>query len=320
MLAGRAVRLRRLPRLRRGRPPLRHRAVRRAGRAARDRPADRPAAPGHPARAAALPARRAVRPRADPGLGVHRTGSASPSRSWSGGCAAGRMPRTRAASRSAEASRAGRGLAGRRGARRGVAAAARSRAGCGPGSQRTRADRAAHRDRRARPRSPGWRPAWWSCSSGHVAMVSFTEHPGRVELETIEREFPDLLPALVDHPGVGFVLVRSAEFGPVVLGRDGVRRLATGDGARRGPARRLRPARRRPRPPRRRLPALPGRHDQQPVRPGDRRRLPVRAARRLARRDGRPAVARLPDLPGRAAPRRARSSARRRCTACCAAG
>ncbi|WNV86060.1 phage holin family protein [Umezawaea sp. Da 62-37] len=64
--------------------------------------------------------------------------------------------------------------------------------------------------------------------SGHVAMVSFTEHAGRVDLETVEREFPDLLPALVDHPGVGFVLVRSSETGPVVLGRDGVHRLATG--------------------------------------------------------------------------------------------
>ncbi|WP_329051473.1 phage holin family protein [Amycolatopsis sp. NBC_01488] len=64
--------------------------------------------------------------------------------------------------------------------------------------------------------------------SGHVAMVSFTEHEGRVELETIERAFPDLLPSLVDHPGVGFLLVRSREFGPVVLGRDGLHRLATG--------------------------------------------------------------------------------------------
>lgn len=63
--------------------------------------------------------------------------------------------------------------------------------------------------------------------SGHVAMVSFTEHEGRVELETIEREFPELLPALVDHPGIGFMLVRSAEFGPVVLGRDGLRRIAS---------------------------------------------------------------------------------------------
>ena len=70
-------------------------------------------------------------------------------------------------------------------------------------------------------------PGVVAVSSGHVAMVSFVEHPGRVELETIEAEFPDLLPALVDHPGVGFALVRSAEFGPVVLGHDGVRRLAT---------------------------------------------------------------------------------------------
>ena len=61
--------------------------------------------------------------------------------------------------------------------------------------------------------------------SGHVAMVSFTEHEGRVDMETIEREFPDLLPSLVDHPGVGFMLVRSATAGPIVLGRDGVRRL-----------------------------------------------------------------------------------------------
>jgi hypothetical protein len=50
--------------------------------------------------------------------------------------------------------------------------------------------------------------------SGHVAMVSFTDHEGRVPLETIEREFPELLPQLVDHPGVGFMLVRSSEFGP----------------------------------------------------------------------------------------------------------
>ena len=61
--------------------------------------------------------------------------------------------------------------------------------------------------------------------SGHTAMISFTAHRGRVALETIEREFPDLLPALVDHDGVGFLLVRSAELGPVVFGRDGERRL-----------------------------------------------------------------------------------------------
>jgi uncharacterized membrane protein YvlD (DUF360 family) len=64
--------------------------------------------------------------------------------------------------------------------------------------------------------------------SGHVAMVSFPDIPGRVSIEEIERHWPDLLPGLVDHAGVGFLLVHSEEFGPVALGRDGLRRLASG--------------------------------------------------------------------------------------------
>jgi hypothetical protein len=64
--------------------------------------------------------------------------------------------------------------------------------------------------------------------SGHTAMVSFADLPGRVSLEEIERHWPDLLPGLVDHDGVGFLLVHSDEFGPVVLGREGVHRLASG--------------------------------------------------------------------------------------------
>jgi uncharacterized membrane protein YvlD (DUF360 family) len=64
--------------------------------------------------------------------------------------------------------------------------------------------------------------------SGHTAMVSFPDLPGRVSLEEIERHWPDLLPGLVDHDGVGFLLVHSDEFGPVVLGREGLHRLRTG--------------------------------------------------------------------------------------------
>jgi uncharacterized membrane protein YvlD (DUF360 family) len=64
--------------------------------------------------------------------------------------------------------------------------------------------------------------------SGHTAMVSFADLPGRVSLEEIERHWPDLLPGLVDHDGVGFLLVHSDEFGPAVLGREGVHRLASG--------------------------------------------------------------------------------------------
>lgn len=99
---------------------------------------------------------------------------------------------------------------------------------------RGRVERAGSADDRPRTESgkPGEvsrvAPGVVTVVSGHLAMVSFTEHEGRVPLETIEREFPELLPSLVDHDGVGFVLVRSEEFGPVVLGRDGLRRLETG--------------------------------------------------------------------------------------------
>ncbi|GJF01505.1 phage holin family protein [Pseudonocardia sp. D17] len=112
---------------------------------------------------------------------------------------------------------------------------AEATSGTGPIARRLRArvERAGTAEHRTRTESgrPGAvaraAPGVVVVASGHVAMVSFTEHDGRVELETIEREFPALLPALVDHPGVGFVLVRSREYGAVVLGRDGARRLAT---------------------------------------------------------------------------------------------
>jgi hypothetical protein len=121
------------------------------------------------------------------------------------------------------------------------AAMAEASAGAGPIAMALR-KRAVHHARSERDRTEEGRPAAVARAapgvvvvvSGHVAMVSFTEHEGRVDMETIEQEFPDLLPTLVDHPGVGFMLVRGHS-GPVVLGRDGVRRLdADGPDAVRG--------------------------------------------------------------------------------------
>jgi len=64
--------------------------------------------------------------------------------------------------------------------------------------------------------------------SGNLGLVYLMEEKRRLSLEEIEERHPNLLPALRNHPHVGFVLVRSQQHGPVVLGRDGARYLADG--------------------------------------------------------------------------------------------
>ena len=95
-------------------------------------------------------------------------------------------------------------------------------------------------------------------ASGCLGLISFPREPGRVTLEQIEERYPRLLAALRDHPGIGFVLVRSEQHGAVVLGAAGVAlpRRATGSRAR---TRWRRSARTPPTTcAHRRLPALPG--------------------------------------------------------------
>lgn len=58
-------------------------------------------------------------------------------------------------------------------------------------------------------------------ASGNLGLVSFPDVPGRMTREQIEERHPSLLSVLADHPGVGFLLVRSAAHGPVVLGAGG---------------------------------------------------------------------------------------------------
>jgi uncharacterized membrane protein YvlD (DUF360 family) len=70
-------------------------------------------------------------------------------------------------------------------------------------------------------------------ASGCLGLVSFPRLPGRVPLERIEEHYPALIPALRDHPGIGFVMVRSAVDGPLAIGAHGVHHLDSGrvDGA-----------------------------------------------------------------------------------------
>ncbi len=107
--------------------------------------------------------------------------------------------------------------------------------GSGPIARRLRQRAAAAASRTPSPVAPGdsavpqVAPGVVCAVSGHTASVSFSGIPGRATLEEIEQRWPQLLPGLVDHDGVGFVLVHSAESGPVVLGTDGVHRLRSGE-------------------------------------------------------------------------------------------
>ncbi|MGW4031466.1 phage holin family protein [Streptomyces sp. NPDC004838] len=58
-------------------------------------------------------------------------------------------------------------------------------------------------------------------ASGNLALISFPDAPGRLSREEIDARHPALLSTLANHPGIGFLLVRSAEHGSVVLGPDG---------------------------------------------------------------------------------------------------
>lgn len=62
-------------------------------------------------------------------------------------------------------------------------------------------------------------------ASGNLAMVYLARFPQRLTLEELEAEHPGLVAALVAHPGVGYVVVRSRRHGDVVLGRNGTRFL-----------------------------------------------------------------------------------------------
>jgi hypothetical protein len=66
-------------------------------------------------------------------------------------------------------------------------------------------------------------------ASGNLGLVYLPGPPRRLTRQEIDAAFPKLVPGLLEHPGVGFVLVRDAEAGPLVLGREGRLALATGE-------------------------------------------------------------------------------------------
>jgi hypothetical protein len=61
--------------------------------------------------------------------------------------------------------------------------------------------------------------------SGNLGLVYLMDEKRRLTLEEINELHPKLIPALREHPHVGWILVRSAEHGPLALGANGTRYL-----------------------------------------------------------------------------------------------
>ncbi len=66
------------------------------------------------------------------------------------------------------------------------------------------------------------------CASGNLALIYFPRVAGRVSLEEMDERWPGLVAALVDHDGIGLLMGRSEERGPMVMGKTGIHYLADG--------------------------------------------------------------------------------------------
>ena len=62
-------------------------------------------------------------------------------------------------------------------------------------------------------------------ASGNLGLVSFTDIEERATVEQMGTRFPGLIAGLAQHPGIGFVLVRSESLGGLVIGGGGIRYL-----------------------------------------------------------------------------------------------
>src|SRR4051812_34195902 len=64
--------------------------------------------------------------------------------------------------------------------------------------------------------------------SGNLGLIYLMEPKRRLTLEELNEHHPRLIPALRQHPHIGWLLVHSKEHGPVALGARGVHHLAEG--------------------------------------------------------------------------------------------
>ena len=61
----------------------------------------------------------------------------------------------------------------------------------------------------------------YALASGNLGLISFTKFPERLTLEQLQEAFPTVIPGLINHEGIGFIMVRSEQDGPLVIGAQG---------------------------------------------------------------------------------------------------
>jgi hypothetical protein len=62
-------------------------------------------------------------------------------------------------------------------------------------------------------------------AGGNLALIYFTAKKTRLTLEEIAELYPDLVEALANHPGIGVLMVRSADHGLICVGKQGINYL-----------------------------------------------------------------------------------------------
>jgi hypothetical protein len=66
-------------------------------------------------------------------------------------------------------------------------------------------------------------------ASGNLGLISFPGVPGRMTHEQILEQYPTLIPGLIAHEGIGFIMVRSETDGAIAIGAGGIHYLDRGD-------------------------------------------------------------------------------------------
>lgn len=58
-------------------------------------------------------------------------------------------------------------------------------------------------------------------ASGNLGLVYLTDHVNRLTYEQMNHQYPDLIPGLAKHEGIGFIIVNSDNHGALVIGKNG---------------------------------------------------------------------------------------------------